>query len=991
MLCVLTSLDQILVDVTNFDRLISSDINSNICIKQQQPSLHTNKTAIKEVIIEPTDEEKRKQNIKKWNDAHENLVLHYKYLAKFGKHTEEYFSIFKWLKYPDMHYSIQVGENFEIHIFTASLLKRGKPDNKYNNLKYSYFYIQDNIGNILFPICIKYIEKPIEYTKKDVDIVNITDIDNVNNTPLESLSIRSDRFDIQQHITKLYKEGNLFSPVKIGQYFEDFVLPTELSVKDYMSKNFKSIKDSKAISDYIDSFENQQQLIDIEMFKDIAEHKKLSNIIRIEIITCKDKDSNITAKKEKIFFNDNNITVVRYTSTQTDHSFNMHQIIPRLKINNNKTNSVIELNYLSGVGKYGSQKVNEKLETIIFSNLFNKKLKSFCELFGLVPDKNKVFKFDRHINYKESILKNINKVFHDFDIINSETHVRYLDSQISFLNVRFNDIYEKIDGLFCSPDVINQQYYVHVCDSHFSYEVNLNECFDVKLFVKSYLDNRKSDDMSEEKHVLFEHGYISVNKKRYCINDNNNFIYTVYNAKNKKKEVTIINEDKIKEEIDNIDNIIKDIWKDNIIAGYSKKEHNIETENGKIEINIELFYDDKEIVIHKIGNNNYMITVKMTEIATGIKYIINSITKTKIKFNYTERSDVSSNKNEKWIYKNYLNNSIEYVNDHKYDSNWAVEYLKSINKLLKLHNQHKLDTNYISVDVQKINIDNLNVPQKTSITYKDNHVIIYDHIDTYFHMIIINDKTYRDIAINNDAKILIKRFGNLIPKSHGNGTSTFKDHGSNININKVESYNINKSTDSNDELEVELQHLIEYNNKNDLELKLKSKKLLSRLCKYGYKVGISKNNKPCIIKIELLEESQVAGQGIEKKLRTNTCKVIGIFEFSIDNASVKYDVSSKITQAVALFDKHFEYILGQVISVDNFNTDLTKVCVPGIHFFLDQEDALNFYCNQYGFNNHIESHIIYGFNDVERFNYSSSSSSSSSASSSAKRNKEKID
>jgi hypothetical protein len=907
-------LDPVLVDCNNFVDLITYRVKNIINIDN-----------INKITKEISIEEKRKRNIEKWNNEYENLVLHFKYLAKFRKNTEEYFSIFRWLRYPDGRYPIIVGKNFKVHTFTASL---GKYGNSHENLTYEYFHVKDDLENVLFPVCIKYIENQFEITNSE--------------------SFRR-RISLEDQIDQLYKKGLLFSPVSIGKYFETLGIDTELSVKDYMEKNFRSITEPKQIVDHI---KNQ---IDTEMIKDIEEYEKISNVKKIEVTTCIDKGTGVQAQKEKMFFD--NIIAIRYTSTETDLGFNMDRVISKLKIINKKLDSIIELYYLPGVGKYGIQTINGDSETIIFSNLFNNKLKLFCELFDLKPNKNKVFKFDRCIDYRSQILNKINKVLHDIDVIDNDTNVDYFNDY--YLTLKFDDIYEKIDGLFCSPEVINREYHVHVRDSQSSYELNLNECFDIKSFIKSVFKDRQ--DNKVEVYTLTNTGYIMVQKNRYGRNDDG--IYTIYDAKTKKKETIQVTENTIEQEIDIINNIVKNTWNDNFLTEYSKKGYKVEIIGNKFEIHITLFYDDKEVVIKKLaGNCNYIIKIEMKNGQIGLEYIINNDIKLKIKLKYAERYDVNI-KNEKWSYNNYWNHSIEYVNDYQYDSKWAADYLNLINKLLKSYKQLELDADYISIDVIKINRNNFAIPFNTSINYKDKHIMICNFDVNYLNMIIINGNQFNDIIINNNENILIKRFGYIQPRSRGNGTSVIKSSDSNdIKVDKVESYDI---INSDGKFDIELNHVIE----NDNNLKVMSNKLTSRINNYGYKIGISKNSNPCIIKLELLEGSKVAGEGSSKKLRTNICKVVGIFEFTFTKESIKYNLSSHVTFVTALFDKHFEYTLGQTISVDNFNSDLTRVCVPGIHFFLEQKDAINFYGQSHGIDVTVESHQIDGYDDIETYNY----------------------
>lgn len=66
----------------------------------------------------------------------------------------------------------------------------------------------------------------------------------------------------------------------------------------------------------------------------------------------------------------------------------------------------------------------------------------------------------------------------------------------------------------------------------------------------------------------------------------------------------------------------------------------------------------------------------------------------------------------------------------------------------------------------------------------------------------------------------------------------------------------------------------------------------------------------------------------------------GIFEYA--NTGVLYDVYGNAIAVRSDFDNDFIYKIGETVSVDNFDTDRFNECAPGIHFFIDRQEAVDY-------------------------------------------------
>lgn len=123
----------------------------------------------------------------------------------------------------------------------------------------------------------------------------------------------------------------------------------------------------------------------------------------------------------------------------------------------------------------------------------------------------------------------------------------------------------------------------------------------------------------------------------------------------------------------------------------------------------------------------------------------------------------------------------------------------------------------------------------------------------------------------------------------------------------------------------------------------------SRIAQYqamGYKKAeglVNGQRVPCIIKLGLLAESRIASPPGEKgKCRTDVVHVLAIARLDHVGRPGEGRYLFDLAEAYALHDNSFVYTLGKTIREDKFVPDLNLVCVPGIHFFWNQVQALSY-------------------------------------------------
>lgn len=115
---------------------------------------------------------------------------------------------------------------------------------------------------------------------------------------------------------------------------------------------------------------------------------------------------------------------------------------------------------------------------------------------------------------------------------------------------------------------------------------------------------------------------------------------------------------------------------------------------------------------------------------------------------------------------------------------------------------------------------------------------------------------------------------------------------------------------------------------------------------YGYKIAkIPDSDSECVVKLGILEESLVTKPLNEvSKIRVNRCKVLAIGEIVKIGTDIWYNLSHGVAKS-CVHTTDFEYNLGEIVEIDDFDQDMDRVCVPGIHFYINQPLALINYSN----------------------------------------------
>lgn len=159
----------------------------------------------------------------------------------------------------------------------------------------------------------------------------------------------------------------------------------------------------------------------------------------------------------------------------------------------------------------------------------------------------------------------------------------------------------------------------------------------------------------------------------------------------------------------------------------------------------------------------------------------------------------------------------------------------------------------------------------------------------------------------------------------------------------------------------------------------------------GYKIAKCTSGY-CIVKLGLFQESLIAheddgeitfeGKTLTKsvyrsaKFRTNLCLVLGIIPIKFNKHKlntidyISTDKSAPRTARSCIYANNFLYTEGDLIYVTDFNSDLSSVCLEGIHFFFDLNIAIcMFQYDTVGLSSetrkYIETYLYYTPDDLE--------------------------
>ena len=90
-----------------------------------------------------------------------------------------------------------------------------------------------------------------------------------------------------------------------------------------------------------------------------------------------------------------------------------------------------------------------------------------------------------------------------------------------------------------------------------------------------------------------------------------------------------------------------------------------------------------------------------------------------------------------------------------------------------------------------------------------------------------------------------------------------------------------------------------------------------------------------LIKLQIPEDA-LRSSATTRKCRSNKAKVLGIYDFYGNLLDVKEIVSYS-------FGKETHYKVGEMVYPDRFDEDRYNECSNGIHFFINRQDAVNYY------------------------------------------------
>ena len=99
----------------------------------------------------------------------------------------------------------------------------------------------------------------------------------------------------------------------------------------------------------------------------------------------------------------------------------------------------------------------------------------------------------------------------------------------------------------------------------------------------------------------------------------------------------------------------------------------------------------------------------------------------------------------------------------------------------------------------------------------------------------------------------------------------------------------------------------------------------------GSFIGYKKAN-GCIVKLLILDDSKRTS-ATTMKCRCDKAKVLEIKEIK---------TGERVKRVSSNYDPCFIYEVGEIVTVDNFDEDRWNECAPGIHFFMNKDNALNY-------------------------------------------------
>ncbi len=100
----------------------------------------------------------------------------------------------------------------------------------------------------------------------------------------------------------------------------------------------------------------------------------------------------------------------------------------------------------------------------------------------------------------------------------------------------------------------------------------------------------------------------------------------------------------------------------------------------------------------------------------------------------------------------------------------------------------------------------------------------------------------------------------------------------------------------------------------------------------GSFIGWKKAN-GCIVKLEILAESR-RSSATGRKCRCDKAKVLEIQKLD--------GTECGLTEIASGYDRSFVYHVGEVVEEPKYETDRWRECAPGIHFFVNRQEAVDY-------------------------------------------------
>ena len=101
----------------------------------------------------------------------------------------------------------------------------------------------------------------------------------------------------------------------------------------------------------------------------------------------------------------------------------------------------------------------------------------------------------------------------------------------------------------------------------------------------------------------------------------------------------------------------------------------------------------------------------------------------------------------------------------------------------------------------------------------------------------------------------------------------------------------------------------------------------------GAFIGWKKVMNNLIVKLKILEDSK-RSSAFSRKCRCDKALVLDIQKINGESANTSI--------AVSKYQKDFEYEIGEVVQVEDFDNNRFNECTSGIHFFITRDEAVNY-------------------------------------------------